>query len=50
VYSRLQAFAAKPLSQVDIVRHTDLTNRMACAFGQHIQMSYCVNAYGPIVA
>jgi len=25
----LQAFAAKPLSQADIVRHTDLTNRAA---------------------
>jgi hypothetical protein len=29
VYSPLQAFAAKPLSQADIVRHTDLTNRTA---------------------
>src|SRR5262249_58175262 len=27
--SPLQAFTAKPLSQVDIVRHTDLTNRTA---------------------
>ena len=29
MYSPLQAFAAKPLSQADIVRHTDLTNRTA---------------------
>jgi hypothetical protein len=29
VYSPLQAFAAKPLSQADIVRHTGLTNRTA---------------------
>ena len=29
MYSPLQAFAAKPLSQADIVQHTDLTNRTA---------------------
>ena len=29
MYAPLQAFAAKPLSQADIVRHTDLTNRTA---------------------
>ena len=28
VYAPLQVLAAKPLSQADIVRHTDLTNRM----------------------
>ena len=34
MYSPLQAFAAKPLSQADIVRHTDLTNRTAFSLVQ----------------
>jgi hypothetical protein len=42
VYSPLQAFAAKSLSQADIVRHTDLTNRTAFGLVQA-----CLEAEGP---
>ena len=42
MYSPLQAFAAKSLSQADIVRHTDLTNRTAFGLVQA-----CLEAEGP---